>query len=717
MAHRRRFPYLPPRIEGLASLAMNISWSWSRSARSLFASIDEPLWHFTRHNPMMVLRRVHPERLSAVARDPQFLELYDRLMRKADRERTSQGTWVAHHHPELVDRPIAYFCAEFGLHNSVPIYSGGLGVLAGDHCKAASDLGVPLVGVGLFYTKGYFDQHLRLDGWQEDSDEQFDPTSGPLEQVFGQGQKPWLAVVNTHGRDIHVGAWRMMVGRVPVYFLDTNLEENDPEDRELASKLYAGGPDLRLRQEWILGVGGVRVLRAVGIEPRAWHANEGHAAFMLVERVRELVLSGMDFDEATRCVRATSVFTTHTPVPAGHDAFMVDQVAKCTGPIWEEMKVPRERVLEFGRHPVENHGQFHMTVAAIRLSSHVNGVAKRHGEVSRDIWRTLWPERTADAVPIGHITNGVHLATWMAGHVMDLLDQRLGKNWGNRLDEPGIWDCVLSIEDGELWRAHHRMKRILMGFIREQARRRWARQWKEAAHVVGAGTLLDPNALTIGFARRFATYKRASLIFEDLERLRELLTNQRRPVQLIFAGKAHPSDNPGKEVLQTVYNFSRDPSLEGRVAFIEDYDLHVAHVLVQGVDLWMNLPRVPMEASGTSGMKAALNGVPHLSTLDGWWPEAFDGLNGWAIPTAARGSDADREDVERLYILLERHVVPLFYDRNEGNVPVGWVQKMKHALRVSGSFFTARRMLQEYVTKYYVPAVLGDPTADDPPTA
>ncbi len=511
---------------------MNISWSWSRNARTLFATIDEPLWHFTRHNPIQVLRRVHPERLSAVARDPQFLEMYDRLMQKLERERSNQDTWFAKNQPDLVTRPIAYFCAEFGLHNSVPIYSGGLGVLAGDHCKAASDLGVPLVGVGLFYTKGYFDQHLRLDGWQEDTDEQFDPSSAPLEQVFGPGQKPWLAVVQTHGRDIHVGAWRMMVGRVPVYFLDTNLEENDPQDRDLASKLYAGGPDLRLRQEWILGVGGVRVLRAVGIEPAAWHANEGHAAFMLVERVREYVLQGVDFDEAVRRVRATSVFTTHTPVPAGHDSFMMDQVAECTGPIWDEMKVPRERIAEFGRHPIENHGQFHMTVAALRLSSHVNGVAKRHGEVSREIWRNLWPERTADDVPIGHITNGVHLATWMARDVMELLDEKAGKHWGSRLDEPGFWDCVLSIDDGELWRAHHRMKRRLIGFIREQARRRWARQWKEAAHVVGAGTLLDPNALTIGFARRFATYKRANLIFEDLERLRELLTNQRRPVQL-----------------------------------------------------------------------------------------------------------------------------------------------------------------------------------------
>src|SRR5215208_5093572 len=350
-----RIPYLPARIEGLSALAMNLWWSWSREARALFQSIDVALWHHTRHNPLELLCRVEPARLAACASDSDFLLRYDAVIQRMEHEADHSDTWFAKNYPHLDGRPVAYFCAEFGLHNSVPIYSGGLGVLAGDHCKGASDLGVPLVGVGLFYTKGYFDQHLRLDGWQEDTDEQFDPSSAPLEQVFGPGQKPWLAVVKTHGRDIHVGAWRMMVGRVPVYFLDTNLEENDPQDRELASKLYAGGPDLRLRQEWILGVGGVRVLRAVGIEPAAWHANEGHAAFMLVERVREHVLSGVDFDEAVRRVCASSIFTTHTPVPAGHDAFQIDQVAECTGPIWNEMKVSKEQVLEFGRHPVENH--------------------------------------------------------------------------------------------------------------------------------------------------------------------------------------------------------------------------------------------------------------------------------------------------------------------------------------------------------------------------
>src|SRR5918995_6449053 len=381
MSHRRRSPYLPPRIEGLASLAMNISWSWSRSARSLFASIDEPLWHFTRHNPIMVLRRVHPERLGAVARDPGFLELYDQLMRKLDRERTNQDTWFAHHHPDIRERPIAYFCAEFGLHNSVPIYSGGLGVLAGDHCKAASDLGVPMVGVGLFYRKGYFDQRLTLDGWQEDSDVEYDVSATPLTPVAASPHQPWLTTVQTFGRPVHVRAWKMMVGRVPIYLLDTNLEANHPEDRGLMNKLYAGGPELRLRQEWILGVGGVRVLRAMGVDPAVWHANEGHAAFMFVERLRELHAAGVAHDDAVAQVRAHSVFTTHTPVPAGHDAFAVELLEACAGPIWEEMGIDRETLFQLGKHPSID-DQFHMTVCAMRMSARVNGVSRRHGQVS-----------------------------------------------------------------------------------------------------------------------------------------------------------------------------------------------------------------------------------------------------------------------------------------------------------------------------------------------
>ncbi|HYK82208.1 MAG TPA: alpha-glucan family phosphorylase [Gemmatimonadales bacterium] len=714
---RTTAPAVPERIAGLTLLARNLGWSWNRDARALFRAVDPTLWHLTRHNPIALLRRVEAGRLAACAADAEFLRRYDALMDAAAQQTATEGTWFAAVQPALSGHTIAYFCAEFGLHNSVPIYSGGLGILAGDHCKAASDLGVPLVGVGLLYTRGYFDQRLRLDGWQEDADETFDASFTPLERVLGPTRTPTIVTVQTAGRSVCVGAWRMMVGRVPVYLLDTDLEQNDPADRELSHRLYGGAHDLRMRQEWILGVGGVRVLRALDVKPAVWHANEGHAAFMLLERVRELVAQGLPFDDAVRQVRASSIFTTHTPAPAGHDAFSLNQVEACAGPAWEEMGVSRDTVLRLGRHPGRDHDHFHMAVLAIRLSRQVNGVARRHGEESRRLWAGLWPGRDDARVPIGHVTNGVHLATWMSHRMSEVLETHFGPDWTDRLDEPGSWDCVLSLDDAALWAAHTELKRTLLRAIREDARRRWADQWKEALHLVGAGTLLEERALTIGFARRFATYKRATLIFRDLDRLQRLLTNPWRPVQLIFSGKAHPADDPGKQMLQTVYALTREARFEGRIAFLEDYEMHLAHRLVQGVDLWLNLPRPPLEASGTSGMKAALNAVPQLSMLDGWWAEGYDGRNGWAIPASPDAADADAADAERLYRLLEDEVVPLFYTRTAGDVPVGWVEKMKHALRVAGQRFTARRMVQQYVTEHYVPAIKGQLPPDDPPTA
>ena len=716
-ANSEKIPYLPSRISGLGDIAANLSWSWNRNARRLFSMVDDALWHLTRHNPVAMLRRIDPSRLSELSRDPRFLDLYDRVIDDVHREGSFVDTWFHDQFTDLQGRAVAYFCAEFGLHNSVPIYSGGLGVLAGDHCKSSSDLGIPLTGIGLYYQKGYFDQKLNLEGMQEDSDEQFDVANTPLERVYGPSREPYLAKVRTFGRDVHVAAWHMRVGRVAVYLLDTDLELNAAEDRGLTSKLYTGGPDVRLKQEWILGVGGVRVLRAVGVEPAAWHANEGHAAFMLVERVREHCLAGVPFQEAVATVRSTSVFTTHTPVPAGHDSFDFAKVELCTGAIWTEMGVEKEALLNLGKHPTENQTQFHMTVCALRLSRYVNGVARKHGEVSRQIWAPLWPERETSRIPIGHVTNGVHKATWMAREYMDLFDHELGHDWHLHVGEPAFWERILDIDDAKLWQTHVDLKTGMMNFVREEARRRWARHWKEASHVVGAGTLLNPTALTIGFARRFATYKRANLLFQDAERLRSLLVDPARPVQIIFAGKAHPADGPGKEVLKSVFGFTRDARFEGRVAFIEDYELHLAHRLVQGVDLWMNLPRVPLEASGTSGMKAALNGVPQLSTLDGWWHEGYDGLNGWAIPPASSRATPDAWDAEHLYRLLEEQVVPLYYTRDDRGIPHGWLQKMKHAIRVAGQQFTSRRMLQNYARQYYVPAMRGNAQRDDPPTA
>jgi starch phosphorylase len=715
---RQKISLLPPRLEGLAAVATNLSWSWNREARALFRAIDPPLWRETHHNPIAVLREVSQTRLEKLAKDDQFLRRYDRVMDWVASDGQAQGTWFARRFPDQVQRPVAYFCAEFGLHSSVPIYSGGLGILAGDHCKAASDLGIPLVGVGLSYMKGYFDQRLRADGWQEDSDDHVDPVLTPLVEVRGAHGEPYLAVVDTFGRAVQVRVWTMKVGRVGLYLLDTNLEENHPEDRTLLSKLYAGGPDLRLRQEWLLGVGGVRVLRAVGLDPAAWHANEGHAAFMMLERVRELTAAGTPFAEAVRAVRDTSIFTTHTPVPAGHDAFDPEHLEACAGPIWEQLGTDKETFLKLGIQRDRGDHRFQMTVLALRLSGRVNAVSERHGQVSREIWKPLWPDRAPEEVPIGAVTNGVHLATWMSNRIMEVLDSTVGPDWGLRLDDPGLWHQVGQLDPAALWGAHQELKGALMGFVREEARKRFAAQWREANQVVAAGTLLHPYALTIGFARRFATYKRAALIFQDADRLNRLLCNMRRPVQIVFAGKAHPADKPGKEVLQQVYRFTHDPFFHGRIAFLEDYDMYLATALVQGVDLWLNLPRVPLEACGTSGMKAALNGVPQLGTIDGWWEEGYDGTNGWAIPFAPSLDDAaaaDASDAEHLYRLLEEEIVPLYYDRDGRDIPLGWVDRMRNALRVALSRFTARRMLIDYAEHHYVPAMRRETRVDDPP--
>ncbi|MDP2957242.1 MAG: alpha-glucan family phosphorylase [Longimicrobiales bacterium] len=713
-----RIPYLPERIQDLERLAFNLWWRWDRRARWMLRAIDPVLWSATRHNPVAMLKRVSPHRLAHCASDPDFLSLYDRTMADFWEMRESAETWFSHRYPDVNHgNPVAYFCAEFGLHNSIPIYSGGLGVLAGDHCKAASDLGVPLIGVGLLYSKGYFDQKLNLEGWQEDSDEAFDPNVMPLTRLTGPGGTLAMASVSTAGRQVHVGAWLLEAGRVKLYLLDTNLPENHEEDRELTYKLYSGGQEHRLKQEWILGVGGVRVLRTLGLHPGAWHANEGHASFMLVERLRERMLSGLSLDEANRAVRAESIFTTHTPVPAGHDMFPPESIDKVCSDFWAAGPLDRDTFFRLGAHPDLDRGRFHMTAAAIRLSARVNGVSKRHARVTQELWTSLWPGRAASHLSIQGITNGVHLPSWMSHHLMELLEEVFGPEWEADKDNPPDWNRVLELDDRKVWKVHLLTKNILLDFCREQARVRWIELWREAAHLVGAGTLLTPEPLTLGFARRFATYKRANLLFRDEERLRRLLTDPRRPVQLVFSGKAHPADDDAKRVLQRVWQLSRDARFEGRVAFVEDYELHVAHRLVQGVDVWLNMPRVPMEASGTSGMKAGLNCVPQISTLDGWWAEGFNGANGWAIPVVEGSDDhVDAHDHDALFTLLEREIVPLYYHRDEHGLPRDWIKVMKETLRVAGTHFTTERMVKEYTERFYVPALASTVERDDPPT-
>jgi starch phosphorylase len=667
-------------------------------------------------NPVEMLRTIEPRKLAQLAQDPAFLAEYDAVMAEFDRQLVSEDTWFRRAFPELGEEPIAYFCAEFGLHSSIPIYSGGLGVLAGDHCKSASDLGVPLVAVGLLYSKGYFDQRLSTHGWQESSEEQFDPNILPLVRLAGPDGSPALATLQTGERLVHIGAWRLAVGRVSVVLLDTNLPENHPHDQELTHELYGGGQAYRLRQEWILGVGGVRVLRALDIHPKAWHANEGHAAFMMVERLREHIASGHTLSEAVKRVRSTTVFTTHTPVAAGHDSFPPELIQGVCGEYPECLGVGADTLLDLGSHPATDHRWFHMTAAAIRLSSYVNGVSSEHRRVTRRVWASLWAGREPEAAPIRGITNGVHLVSWMSLRFMDLLDQGIGQDWERRVDDPETWEKVLELDDAAVWAVHADLKRQLLEFCREQARTRWSTAWRNPAYLPGSGALLGEEPLTIGFARRFSGYKRAHLLLLNEDRLERLLTDRRRPVQVIFAGKAHPADDGAKGLLQRVWEASGNPRYHGRIAFLEDYELYAAHRMVQGVDLWLNLPRVPLEASGTSGMKAALNCVPQLSTLDGWWVEGFDGDNGWAIPRV-EGSDqeVDHKDHEALFALLEQEVVPLFYERDEAGIPRGWVRRMKHALRTAGSRFTSRRMVQDYTREMYAPALRGTAQADDPP--
>jgi len=712
----RRGANLPERIHGLANLTRNLWWSWQLDARELFHRIDHQLWESTRHNAVEFLRQVAPERLEKRAQDPAFLELYDAVLRRFGQLADRNGTWFASRYPELLDRSIAYFSAEFALHRSLPIYSGGLGVLAGDHCKEASDLGVPLIGIGLYYQGGYFDQQIGLDGWQRDSDDPIDPTVNPVVRVNAPGGGPCLVPLTISGREVQIGTWRVMVGRVPVYLLDTDLDCNDPADRKLTARLYTSAPEWRLRQEWVLGVGGVRVLRALGINPEIWHLNEGHAAFMYVERLRELRQKGVTLSTAENQIRASSVFTTHTPVPAGHDVFTTEQIEQVTGSFWNTMEITREQFMGLGNTGPSD-PRYEMTVLSLRLAGRVNGVSARHREESRRIWRWVWGNKPAAEIPIGYVTNGVHLGTWMARPIRNLIAEALGEgpDWETRVDSRTIAEAARGLDDDRLWAVHEGLRYLLFHYIREEARHRWRDYWKDPAKLAGSGALLSPNVLTLGFARRFATYKRADLLFRDPERLRRLLTNPRRPVQIIFAGKAHPADEPGKRVLQRIFMAAQDATFEGRIAFLEDYEIHLAQRMVAGVDVWVNLPRVPLEACGTSGMKAALNGVPQLSTLDGWWAEGFTGENGWAIPLAPPDVDPEPSDMENLFRILENEVVPRYYDRLPGKSSAAWVHMMKSALAVTVERFTTRQMLQNYVTNYYVPAAVGGALPGEPP--
>ena len=697
-------PIIPDRLRRLPEIAGDLWWTWNPQAREVFRQLDYPLWRQTAHNPVLMLRNVSQEMLNSAASDAKFLATYDAAVKALDDARSAKDTWWQKRFPDA-SGPIAYFSAEFALHQSLPIYAGGLGVLAGDHCKEASDLGLPLIGVGFMYPQGYFHQIVTAEGWQQESYERLNWADAPIEPAVTPEGTPCIVAVPLGNRTVLVSVWRVRLGRVKLYLLDTDLEENAPWDRELSARLYGGDRETRIQQEIILGIGGVRALKAVGSSPAVWHLNEGHAAFVVLQRIRDLIEDGRTFEAALDEVRRTTVFTTHTPVPAGHDAFPFNLVETHLAGMWGSLGEHRNEFLALGHYDNGHGPMFNMTALAIRSTGSTNAVSQLHGQVTREMFAPMWPSLPAEQRPVRAITNGVHVPTWLSGEMTRLFDQYLG-DWRERHDEEALWTKIHDIPDEELWAARQALRNYLFAFIRERARHRWKDEHVAAARVLAAGTLLDPNALTIGFARRFTGYKRPELIFHRPERLLAILNASRRPVQIVFAGKSHPADETGKHHLQQVYRRAIDPMFGGRIAFVDDYDLHVAHFLVQGCDVWLNNPRKPLEASGTSGMKASINGVPHLSIGDGWWAEGYTGENGWLIEpkTAGDPEGMDAADAEALYALLENEVVPRFYDRDKQGLPRRWLAVVRNAIVSVTPRFSARRMVKDYAEGLYRPA-------------
>ena len=706
LGHMTVLPDVPERIKRLGDVSNNLYWTWRPDARRLFRRLDPELWERVGHSPVEMLRDIAQDRLEAAAQNPEYLALYDEVVGAFDAYMKRSESWFSEHSSGQPDDVYAYFCMEYGWHEAVALYSGGLGVLAGDHTKAASDLGVPLVAVGPWFPEGYFHQRVAQTGEQEAFYERLSPSEMPFTPVLKDGEEVRVGVT-LQGREVQLRAWHLAVGTVPVYLLDTDVPENSPEDRGLFSRLYGGDQRTRIAQEILLGIGGVRLLRALGIAPTSWHMNEGHSAFMPLERCRELVETGVPFSEAREVVAAGTAFTVHTPVAAGNDTFPFDLVNQFFSGFWGSLGLSQSEFHDLGRH---DHGWgpvFSMPALALRFSTGRNGVAKLHGETSREIWRDLWPEVPTDEVPISHITNGVHDKTWVAPEIHELVGEVLPPDWQGRFDDAAMWAEVKKVDNAKLWAVRQELNQQSIEFFRDRVARQRTRYGSSPTAVRESETLFDKNTLTIGFARRFATYKRATLIFRDLDRLARILSDPEKPVQLVFAGKAHPADIPGQALISTIQALSQEPRFAGKILFIEDYDMAIGRAMTRGVDVWLNNPRRPLEASGTSGQKAAMNGILNLSILDGWWPEGFDGDNGWAIGSGVNMSvsdAADAADADALYDLLEHEVVPLYYERDEKGVPQHWMERSKDSIATISPAFNARRMVKDYVERFYAPA-------------
>lgn len=701
-------PHLPERLQALQKLAYNMAWCWNHDAISLFRRINDDLFEQVENSPVKLLGATPQARFEELEQDEGFLAHMDRVEEELNNYMTSP-TWFQETYGDDKHCQIAYFSAEFGIHESIPIYSGGLGLLAGDHLKAASDLGIPLAGVGLMYREGYFRQYLNVDGWQQERYPENDFFNLPLIPEARTDGSPLLISVTFPGREVYARVWRIQVGRVPLYLLDTNISKNSVEDRGITAQLYGGDNDMRVRQEMILGVGGIRALRALGKEPTVCHMNEGHSAFLGLERIRTLIEEkNLDFAAAREAVTAGNCFTTHTPVPAGNDVFPAQLMDHYFSFYLPQLKIDRNEFLGLGRQdPRDQSEGFCMTVLAIRLANITNGVSKLHGQVSRKMWRRLWPDLPEAEIPITSITNGVHTRSWLSMEMIQLYDRYLGIQWEERPTDHTIWKRVEHIPDAELWRTHERRRERMVAFARHRLKDQLKRRGAPPAEIARADEVLDPDALTIGFARRFATYKRGTLIFSDLERLSAIINNKDRPMQIVFAGKAHPRDHGGKELITKILHVARRPEFRRRIVFIEDYDINVARYLVQGVDVWLNNPRRPLEASGTSGMKVCCNGGLNLSVLDGWWVEGYAGDNGWAIGAGEEYTDLSyQDDVEgrAIYDLLEQEIVPLYYNRATDGLPRGWIRAMKRSMSTVCPFFNTNRMVQEYMEVSYWPS-------------
>jgi glycogen phosphorylase len=690
---------LPEVLHPLASVAFNYRWAWLPGGAALFRDIDPHCWRLSACNPRYVVEATPARRLNELARDEEYVGRLRDLAEciEGDLHRVAQA-------PLSADRPVAYFCSEFGFHCSLPIYGGGLGVLAGDVLKAASDLALPMIGVGLLYREGYLQQRIDQDGWQREYWISTPYERHPMVVVNGADERPITVVVRLRGRDVNVQVWRVDVGRVPLYLLDTDRGDNEPVDRWITARLYIGDRQTRLAQYAVLGIGGVRALEAMGIRPGLLHLNEGHASLSAFERLRRLVAAGKPWEEALVEVRGETVFTTHTPVAAGNEGYSRQEIESVFGDFMAELPFPAEKFFELGQvDPANPSDPANITPLALRTSRAANGVSRRHGEVARSMWLPLWPDRPVEKVPIGHVTNGVHTASWMAGPMVELLDRHLGADWRQRVGDAAMWGKIDSIPDRELWEARCGLRKTFVDFVRERSVFDRLSRGESPDYVQAAARAFHVDSLTIGFARRVATYKRLYLLFRVPERGARLLADAARPAQLVVAGKAHPQDLEAKDTLRRFYHLKRMPGIMGRVVFLENYDLHLAPRIVAGVDLWVNLPRPPLEASGTSGMKVVLNGGINASVLDGWWEEAYDGENGWAIATPPGDpSMQDDHDAEALLDLLEKEIVPLFYDRGPDGVPHGWLKRVKASMRTLIPQFSAERMLREYTEKMYV---------------